>query len=179
MKTDQLIEAILFTESDGMDKKDLAKILDIEMNQLESGIKILKEKLSDRGIVLVESENEISLATAIGASEIIEKNRKEELEKDLSKAAIETLAIILYHPNVSKADIDYIRGVNASFILRNLSVRGLVERKTHPNDQRKMIYTPSLELFSYLGITDRENLPEYETLYPQITRALNNEINNE
>jgi segregation and condensation protein B len=73
--------------------------------------------------------------------------------KDLGKAGLETLSIILYQGPISRAEIDYIRGVNSNFILRNLLIRGLIERVENPHDQRSFLYKPTLELISYLGLS--------------------------
>ncbi len=75
-----------------------------------------------------------------------------------------TLSIILYKNGAARSEIDYIRGVNSSFILRNLLIRGLVEKDTDKKDSRRIIYKPTLETISYLGIGKIDELPEYATL---------------
>ena len=99
---------------------------------------------------------------------MIENLQKEELNKDLSKSSLETLSIILYKNGASRAEIDNIRGVNSSFTLRVLSMRGLVERITDPNDSRRYIYKPSLGLLSYMSVTSIEELPEYSEINKSI-----------
>src|SRR3989344_1841731 len=106
------IEAILFFKGEPVSRKKLSEILSSSVKasdgqgrigqlEINEAIEKLKENLKDRGIVLLE---------------------KEELNKELSKASLETLSIILYKNGVSRAEIDYIRGVNSSFTLRALSV---------------------------------------------------------
>ena len=68
------------------------------------------------------------LGTAPQMSATVETLTKEELMKDLGKAGLETISIILYKGPISRAEIDYIRGVQSNFILRNLLVRGLIEK---------------------------------------------------
>ncbi len=75
---------------------------------------------------------------------------------------METLAIILYQGPVKRSQIDYVRGVNSQFILRNLLVRGLIDRSLDPADERVFVYSPSLELLSYLGVSSVKDLPEFE-----------------
>lgn len=87
---------------------------------------------------------------------------KDDLQKDLGKSALETLAIILYQGPIKRADIDYVRGVNSQFILRNLLMRGLISRVDDPSDERTFLYKPSLELMAFLGITDIKQLPDFE-----------------
>ena len=121
----------------------------------------MKENLKLRGIVLQEKENDLMLGTAPELSGFFEDLQKEELNRDLSKASLETLSIILYKNGASRADIDYVRGVNSSFTLRALSVRGLIEKITDPKDSRRYIYRPSFELLSYMGVKSVEELPDY------------------
>ena len=108
-----------------------------------------------------EKDGEVTLGTAPEMTSLIEDLRKEELNKELSKAALETLSIILYKNGANRSVIDYIRGVNSSFTLRALSVRGLIEKITDPKDSRRYIYRPSFELLSYMGVKSVEELPDY------------------
>ena len=71
-----------------------------------------------------------------------------------------TLSIILYKNGVKRSEIDYIRGVNSSFILRALSIRGLVDKVVDPDDNRRFIYKPSFDLLSFMGVTSIKELPE-------------------
>ena len=81
---------------------------------------------------------------------------------------METLSIILYQGPISRSDIDYIRGVNSQFILRNLLIRGLIERIDNPNDARSFLYKVSINLLANLGINKIEELPEYEQVKKDI-----------
>jgi segregation and condensation protein B len=114
------------------------------------------------------------LGTAPEASALIEQLTREELSKDLGKAGLETLSIIVYKSPITRADLDYIRGVNSSFILRNLQIRGLVEKITNPADARSFLYRPTFELLQHLGVTRVEDLPEYGTLVDQLTALHDN-----
>jgi segregation and condensation protein B len=71
----------------------------------------------------------------------------------------------LYRKKISKPELDTIRGVNSQFIVRSLLIRGLIAKEGSATDGRTFIYRPTPELFSFLGITQTEDLPEYtETL---------------
>lgn len=102
---------------------------------------------------------------------MLEQIKKEELNKDLSKASLETLSIILYKNGAPRSLIDYIRGVNSNFILRALSIRGLVEKVNDPKDNRRYIYKPTFELLSYMGVTSIEELPDYENVLKNLSEA--------
>ena len=133
----------------------------VSPGELLAGIENLKNDLAGRGIVMQEKDGEVTLGTAPEMTSLIEDLRKEELNKELSKAALETLSIILYKNGANRSVIDYIRGVNSSFTLRALSVRGLIEKITDPKDSRRYIYRPSFELLSYMGVKSVEELPDY------------------
>ena len=156
------IESMLFYKSEPVTIKDLAKILDQKETDIHSGIADLAESLQNRGIMLVHSGDTVSLATHAETSQLIEQLRKEELSGPLTKQALETLAIIAYRPGVTKPDIDYIRGVNSQYTLRNLLARGLIEKHAHPQDKRTHTFLLSTDCLQYLGITSVQQLPHFE-----------------
>lgn len=175
-KTDlpELIEAILFWKGEPQSVKDLSKALDIDEESIKNSLKQLEEQLRGRGIILMQNNNEVMLGTSPAASSIIEAITKEELSKDLGKAALETLAIILYKGPVKRSDIDYIRGVNSTFIIRNLLIRGLIEKKQAPDDQRASLYSTSFDLLSHLGISNVKELPDFEKVQEEIKKFKEN-----
>ncbi len=172
MELEQKIEAILFWKGEPVSRKKLGEILAANMAEMNEAIDKLKNNLAGRGIVLSENEDELQLGTAPELSELFEKMQKEELNKELSKASLETLSIVLYKGGASRADIDYIRGVNSSFILRALAIRGLVERAPDPQDSRRNIYKPTFELLSFMGVTSPEELPDYADVHAGIENAV-------
>ena len=174
MHLEQQIEAILFWKGEPISRKRLSEILKVEQGEIDEAIEKLKENLKERGVVLLEKSDEVTLGTAPELSKLIENLQKEELNKELSKASLETLSIILYKNGASRAEIDYIRGVNSSFTLRALSIRGLVEKITDTKDNRKYIYKPSFELLSFMGIKSIEELPEYQKVNDSIDVAVQN-----
>jgi segregation and condensation protein B len=174
MNLEQQIEAILFFKGEPVSCKKLADILNVGQTEINEGLEKLKENLQGRGVVLIENDNEITLGTAPELSKLIEHLQKEELNRELSKASLETLSIVLYKNGVSRAEIDYIRGVNSSFTLRALSVRGLVEKTIDIKDNRRYIYRPSFELLSYMGVKSVEELPDWGDLNNSMQVAAKN-----
>jgi len=164
------IEALLFYRGEPVSYKELGKLLSVTEGKITGALAVLKESLKGRGIQLIEKDNEVMLATAASMSDMIEKIRKEELTKDLGKAGAETLAIILYRGPSSRSDVDYIRGVNSTFILRNLLIRGLVERVSNPDDQRSYVYKPTFELLSYLGVKNLSELPQFAAVRAELDK---------
>lgn len=174
MNLESKIEAILFFKGEPVSLKRLEDILKVSKEEISVAVENLKRNLENRGIVLIENNKEITLGTAPELSSLIEDLQKEELNRDLSKASLETLSIILYKNGVSRSEIDYIRGVNSSFTLRALSIRGLVEKTLDPKDSRRYIYKPSFELMSYMGIKSIEELPDWEEINNSIQIAAKN-----
>ncbi len=168
MTLDAQIEAILFWKGESVSRKKLALLLDTSEENIDQALTDLEGKLAGRGLQLVLKEDEVMLGTRAELGTLIEKLAKEELVRDLGKAGLETLSIILYRGPIARRDIDYIRGVNSNFILRNLLVRGLVEKVTNPEDQRGYLYKPTFELLSYLGLSKISDLPEYEQVRTEI-----------
>jgi len=130
------IESILFWKAEPIKVSELAKILEVSEDQIIGASQSLNASLENRGIQLLNNNKELSLITAAENGHLIEKLLKEELNKELSKAALETLSIILYKGPLKRSEIDYIRGVNSQFIIRNLMIRGLVDKEQNPDDER-------------------------------------------
>ncbi len=162
------IEAVLFYKAEPLSIKRLSQILKKDEMEIRNAVRELREELKGRGLTLVEYDDEVTLGTSKDVSHLIETLTKEELTKDLGKAGLETLSIILYQGPISRVDIDYIRGVNSNFILRNLLIRGLIERVENPHDQRSFLYKPTLELISHLGLSHITDLPDYEVVRKDI-----------
>ena len=162
------LEAILFWKAEPISLKKLASLLNTDVQDIKNGLVELENALKGRGLTLVQTDDEVMLGTSKELSSLIEQLTKEELTRDLGKAGLETLSIILYQGPISRADIDYIRGVNSQFIVRNLLIRGLVNRVDNPKDARSFLYKTSLELLSHLGIGKIEELPEYEQVRKDI-----------
>jgi segregation and condensation protein B len=168
MDLSKKIEAILFWKAEPVSVKKLAALLNSSEGAVREGLAQLENDLKNRGLALVQTDEEVMLGTAKELSPLIEQLTKEELTRDLGKAGIETLSIILYQGPISRSEIDYIRGVNSQFIVRNLLIRGLIERVENPNDARVFLYKTTLELLATLGISKIQELPEYEQVRKDI-----------
>jgi len=163
------IEGYLFWKSETVSIKEISKALNKNEDEINTALEALKNSLLERGLALIHSGENIELRTSPALSSFIETLTKEELDRDLGKAGIETLSIVLYEGPISRKDIDYIRGVNSQFIVRNLLVRGLIERVQN-NDARSFLYKPTTELFAHLGVSSEKDLPEYLEFKEEIQR---------
>ena len=168
MELDKFIEAILFYKSEPLSVLKLSGMLGKSKEEILEALDKLENNLVNRGLVLMRDGENIALGTHPKASGFIEGLIKEELSKDLGKAGLETLTIVLYRGPITRAEIDYIRGVNSSFILRSLSVRGLVEKLNNPRDQRSYLYKPTLDTLAFLGVKRLDELPEYKEIRKEI-----------
>jgi segregation and condensation protein B len=164
MSLEQKIEAVLFYKGEPETKAKLATLLHVKEQEIEEAVSKLSSNLMTHGIRLLRVEDQFELVTSPETSEVVNNVRKEELVRDLGKAGSETLAIVLYRGPVSRADIDYIRGVNSSFILRNLQIRALVERIQDPKNSRSYLYQATPDLLKHLGITEIGELPGFSEM---------------
>ena len=164
---DKNIEAILFHKAEAVKVTELAKILGAPKDNIETALDNLKKNLEGRGVTLIKNDGAVMLGTTPETAIIVEKLIKDELDKDLGKAGLETLSIVLYRGPIKRSEIDYIRGVNSSYILRNMVMRGLVER-INVSESRSFVYKPTFELLAYLGVSCVEELPEYNSVNSEI-----------
>ena len=168
MSLDARIEAILFYRGEPVPLPELARLLGVSSGEIEIALVRLEKRLEESGMRLMRKDESLLLATAPEAAEIIESLAKEELAKSLGSAGLETLAIILYRGPLSRAAIDYIRGVNSQYVLRTLLIRGLTEKTAAGEGQRTVLYRPTFELLSYLGVASREELAEYTAVQREL-----------
>ncbi len=165
------LEAILFFKAEPVTHARLAELTQITSQQVTEALTVLAINLTERGVQLVHVGDTVQMVTAPAAAALIEHITKEDLIKDLGKAGLETLTIILYRGPLARRDIDYIRGVNSNFILRNLLIRGLVERIDNPQDQRVSMYRATIDTLRYLGISRPEELPEFSDIAALIQQS--------
>lgn len=164
------IETILFLKGEPTNEQWLAKVLSVEKDEVIAALGELAGDLSKRGIRLIRKENKAMLSTAPEYSDAAKTIVKEEYDSNLSKAALETLSVIIYKNGASRDEIDYIRGVNSSYILRNLQVRGLAEKIEFGG---KIFYKPTILLLRHLGVESAEKLPEYGNHSIKLSEFLN------
>jgi segregation and condensation protein B len=166
------LEAILFFKAEPVTFKRLAELTQTSIEEVQKSLSMLQETLSGRGVQLVLTGDSAQLVTAPAASELMERITREDIMKDLGKAGLETLTIILYRGPIARRDIDYIRGVNSTFIIRNLLIRGLVERVENPQDERVHLYRATIDTLRYLGIARVEDLPEFADVQAAIQASV-------
>lgn len=158
-----LVESALFAAGEPLSLSRLAELTGRSEEEISAALDLLDAELGDedRGIELARSETAARLVTKASCAEIVERVVRDATAGELSPASLETLAIVAYCAPVSRATIEEIRGVNSSFTLRSLLVRGLVERVPSSPRSGSTLYAPTFDLFAHLGIRSVEELPSY------------------
>ena len=161
-----IIEGILLAAGDPVSQKSLADFLKIKPIDLQKELNALRQDYATKqaGLALVEKGDKLQLVSAPEVGATVAAFLEKEVNEKISQAAAEVLAIVAYRGPISRAEIDYIRGVNCGFLLRSLALRGLVEKKDNPLDSRSFIYEVSLDFLKSLGINRLEELEDYAIL---------------
>lgn len=156
------LEAVLFVYGEPISFSKLASIIGVSAQDIEVMVEKFSKLLEqqERGLAVILHKDSVTLATKPQFSFLLEELVKEDLKEDLTSAASETLALIAYFGPVPRSHIDFVRGVNSSFMLRNLLMRGLIERKTGKGNAYE--YEISSEFLKHMGVGSVEELPEYE-----------------
>lgn len=174
----QELEALLFIYGEAMPLVKIAALLKLSQDELPLILEHLEKRLMAGGLAVVKHAASLQLVTKPEHAALVREIITSELQAELTSAALETLAIVLYAGPISRARIDYIRGVNSTFILRSLLVRGLVERNPDPAKPNAFLYTGSVELIRYLGLTEVEHLPEFAKYRETLSRIKSDNADN-
>ncbi|MFA6553566.1 MAG: SMC-Scp complex subunit ScpB [Patescibacteria group bacterium] len=165
MTTKQLIESLLFISGRPMSESKLAEITQKDVKEVRGAAEELMSgwNVPERGVHIIKTGSSYQMATNPELAYLVKDFVKAEQSGELSRPSLETLTIIAYRGPITKAELEQIRGVNCSLILRNLLIKGLVEAH---EDQEKMatVYTITFDLLKFLGINRVEELPEYQKL---------------
>lgn len=165
-KLKSIIESILFVSGEPVSVGKISKITGSPVPDVENAIMVLQGEYADkkRGLVILRKEQEAQMATDPENAGILDQLVKSEIQENLSRAGLEVLSIIAYRGPISRVEVEAIRGVNCSFTVRSLMMRGLLERIENPKDNRGYLYKISFDFLKKLGLDSVEKLPDYETL---------------
>jgi segregation and condensation protein B len=165
------LQALLYASGEPVSKKRVMAVLAVPPEMLAIAIKDLRSALAGTGLHLVETPSELELRTSPDAAPVIDTFTEAERTRDLGKASLETLAIILYRSGATRADIDRIRGVNSTAALRSLLLRGLIERTSDAEDKRRARYAITPEALAHLGLGRAEEAPGWATWSAALAEA--------
>jgi segregation and condensation protein B len=166
------IESILFIANRPMSVKKICEASGLERDDVVRSLDALEKRyaVAESGLRLLRQGDEVQIGTSPDSASIVQKYLKEETTGELTKPALETLTIIGYRGPLSKAELEQIRGVNCTLILRNLLMRGLIEAKGDGRDGFTE-YEVTVDFLRFLGIGSVKELPEYEKLRSHETIA--------
>jgi segregation and condensation protein B len=157
------IEGLLFVAAEPVATAHLAEALDVAPSMVEAALKELESSLQARGLRLQRHGGRVQLTTAPELAATIERFLGLEATTHLTRAALETLAIIAYQQPVTHPQIDSIRGVNSDSMLKSLLSKGLiVESGRADGPGRPILYSTAPEFLQHFGINSITELPSLE-----------------
>ena len=163
LEQEGMLEAILFSVSEPISKQQLEKRMPIGSDVSEALV-AMKNRYSTRGVNLVRVGEGYALRTAPGLGFLMQKESVE--TRKLSRAAIETLAIIAYHQPVTRSEIEEIRGVSVSSgtidILLELEWIKLGRRRQSPG--RPVTFIVTQVFLDHFGMESSKDLPGIKEL---------------
>lgn len=163
-----IIEGLLFVKgSEGLSLEELINITEKDSQEIKLALKELYNdyKSDERGIQLELLGNRYKLTTKEKHKDIYKKLTFEEENSNLSQSALETLAIIAYNEPITRIEIDEIRGVNSTYVIRKLLLRNLIqevgraELAGHPR-----LYGVTNDFLDYFGLSSTEELPKIQPI---------------
>lgn len=165
MNTRQLVESILFVSPKPLTAKRIAELIGASAAEAEDTLQALAEEMRKGrgGLRLLQHNHEYQLVTSPESATAVELFLKEEQTGELTRAALETLTIVAYRGPIAKSELDTIRGVNCTLILRSLMIRGLVAAERVPGSPQPH-YRMTADFLRHLGLTNVAELPEYAAL---------------
>jgi segregation and condensation protein B len=154
------LEAMLFVAAEPVATSQLAEALDVSVSVVERGLNELDASLSSRGLRLQRHAGRVQLTTAPQLAELIERFLGLEMTSHLSRAALETLAIIAYQQPVTRPQIDGIRGVNSDSMMKSLLQKGLIlESGRTDGPGRPILYSTTPEFLQHFGLNSILEMP--------------------
>ena len=162
------LEAILFVAPEPVAPAQLATALDVAPSVVERGLNELDAALATRGLRLQRHAGRVQLTTAPQLAELIERFLGLEATTHLSRAALETLAIIAYQQPVTRPQIDSIRGVNSDSMLKSLLHKGLIlESGRADGPGRPILYSTAPEFLQHFGLNSILEMPPLAAPEPE------------
>lgn len=166
----EIIKSILFVAGEGVSIEDLKDKLELTDKQINKFIDELKEELSGcSGIQLIKYKNKIQLSSNPDYAEDISNVLNPIRERALTKAALETLAIIAYKQPVTRLDIEEIRGVGCDYTVQILLDHNMIEvvgRKDVVG--RPVLFGTTDTFLKRFSLTSLDDLPDHEELMDRI-----------
>lgn len=166
----EIILSVLFVAGDGIEKSFIAEKLEVNEKEVNKVVEELKKEYSgEKGIHIIEFKNKVQLSSNPNYATQISGVLNPIREKSLTRAALETLAIIAYKQPITKLDIEDIRGVNSDYAVQILLDQNMIEVVGRKDAVGKPLLFGTTESFlKRFNIKDIEELPDYEELLERI-----------
>ena len=162
------LEALLFVSAEPVASSQMAIALEISLAAVEQGLKQLDGELQARGLRLQRHAGRVQLTTAPEMAETIERFLGLEATSRLSRAALETLAIVAYQQPVTRPYIEGVRGVSSDGVMKSLLGKGLVQevgRAEGPG--RPILYGTATDFLQHFGLNSLTELPPINLPEPE------------
>ena len=154
------LEAMLFVAPEPVTAAQLASALDVAPSVIERGLNELDTALTMRGLRLQRNAGRFQLTTAPQLADLVERFLGLEATTHLSRAALETLAIVAYQQPVTRPQIDSIRGVNSDSMMKSLLHKGLIlESGRADGPGRPILYSTTPEFLQHFGLNSILEMP--------------------
>ena len=156
------LEAILFVAEEPVPAQEIAEVLEVPVGTVEEALATLEAHLSERGSGLLVRRAGAGwrLYTRPDLHPYLERFATSATATRLSRAALETLAVVAYRQPVTRADVEAVRGVNSDSVLRTLINRGMIEEQGRLDKAgRPIVYGTTFEFLQHFGLAGVEQLP--------------------
>lgn len=158
------LESILFVASKPTTTALLAKLSGASETEVMDSLRALAEARLQSGIIVMEANGQWQLGTNPKNVDLVKAFLTADLREKLTDATVEVLGIIAYRQPIAKTEIEAIRGVNCQYSIRQLLMRGLIEKVVNPQDSRSNLYQVTTEFLQHMGLGSVGDLPEFEKL---------------
>ena len=166
---EQVIEGLLFISGQPVEIAEIVEKLEVKEKQVNNAIESLKEKYADRGINIITFKNKVQLCSNPKYADDIASVLNPIKEKQLTKAALETMAIIAYKQPITKPEVEQVRGVDSGYAIQILLDFKLIEVVGRKDAIGKpLLYGTTDEFLKRFELQSIEDLPEYDELLERI-----------
>lgn len=165
-----IVEAILFVAGDGIEEKEIEAKLDITKSEIAQAIDELKSKYcGECGITLLRFNGKLQLSSNSTYIEQVSSVLNPIREKELTKAMLETLAIIAYKQPITRLEVEEIRGVDCTYAIQTLSKLSMVQIVGKKDAIGKpLLFGTTDEFLKRFSLESIKSLPDYDTLLTRI-----------
>jgi segregation and condensation protein B len=160
LSLEALVESLLFVAEGPTPIARLAEALEVKPALIEAALDRLGQRYAHGGLSLQRIRDKVQLTSAPAAAAPVQRFLGLAASAPLSRAALETLAIIAYQQPITRPQIDSIRGVNSDSVIKNLLTKGLVEESGRTEGPgRPVLYITSAEFLQHFGLNSLTDLP--------------------